>query len=138
MQYKLDGNMFFIKLGDGEDFLGRISEALESVGAGSGIILSCVGMLRESVLAYFRGEYLEKRIPDPMEIVSVEGNIAREDSERLQPHVHVALADDSLNVYGGHLRRAIVHNTAEIALLIPRGIKLVRRRIDSRIELFFE
>jgi hypothetical protein len=36
------------------------------------------------------------------------------------------------------LRRATVHNTAEIAMLIPRGVSLIRRRVGSRIELFIE
>lgn len=137
MRYKLVENMLFIKLDDGEDFLGSLCEILERV-ADSGIILSCVGMLRESVLAYFRGEYLEKALPSPMEIVSMEGNIARGGDGRLQPHVHAALADEILNVYGGHLRGAIVHNTAEVVIMIPRDVKLVRRRVDSRIELFIE
>lgn len=138
MRYKLDGNTLFIKMDDGEDFLRGLCEILERVGADSGIILSCVGMLRESVLAYFRGEYLEKALPSPMEIISVEGNIVRGDDERLQPHIHVALADEALNVYGGHLRRAIVHNIAEIMIMVPKGVKLVRRRINSKMELFFE
>jgi predicted DNA-binding protein with PD1-like motif len=138
MQCKVDGNVLFIKLDDGEDFLEEICRALESTGFGSGIILSCAGMLRESVLAYFRGEYVEKPFPNPMEIVSIEGNIARGDDGSLQPHIHVALADENLNVHGGHLRRATVHNTAEIAMLIPKGASLIRRRIGSRIELFIE
>jgi predicted DNA-binding protein with PD1-like motif len=138
MRCKLDGSILFVKLDDGEDFLGEICRALESTGFSSGIILSCAGMLRESVLAYFRGEYVEKPFPNPMEIVSIEGNIARGDDGSLQPHIHVALADENLNVHGGHLRRATVHNTAEIAMLIPKGVSLVRRSVGSRIELFIE
>lgn len=138
MRYKRDDHILFIKLDDGEDFLKGICKTLKSIGADSGVILSCAGMLRESVLAYFRGEYLEKAFPSPMEIVSVEGNIARGDDGEFHPHVHAALADEFLNICGGHLRRAIVHNTVEIALLIPRSVKLTRKIIDSRIELFFE
>ncbi|MEM2187835.1 MAG: DNA-binding protein [Nitrososphaerota archaeon] len=138
MRYRLAENMLFIKLDDGEDFLGGLCEIMEASGADSGIILSCVGMLRDTVLAYFRRDYLERALPSPMEIVSIEGNIARDDDGRLQPHVHATLADESLNVHGGHLRRATVHNTAEIAMMIPIGVKLVRKKIDSRIELFFE
>jgi predicted DNA-binding protein with PD1-like motif len=138
MRCKLDGSILFIKLDDGEDFLGEICRALESTGSSSGVILSCVGMMREIVLAYFKGEYIERALPSPMEIVSVEGNIAQGDDGSLQPHIHVALADESLKVYGGHLRRATVHNTAEIAMLIPRGVSLVKRRVNSRIELFIE
>lgn len=138
MRYRLVEGMLFIKLDDGEGFVEGLCEIMEKAGVYSGIILSCVGMLREVVLAYFRGEYIESVLPSPMEIVSMEGNIARGDDGGLQPHVHVALADESLNVYGGHLRRAIVHNTAEVAMMIPRDVKLVRRRVDSRIELLFE
>lgn len=138
MRFKLEGQILLLKLDDGEDFLGSLCEALEVEGVHSGFILSCAGMLRDSILAYFKGEYLERPLPNPMEIVSMEGNIARGDDGVLQPHVHVALADEALNVYGGHLRKATVHNTAEVAVLAPGKTRLIRRKVDSRLELFFE
>jgi predicted DNA-binding protein with PD1-like motif len=134
MRCKLDGNILFIKLDDGEDFLGEICRALESTGSSSGVVLSCAGMMRNTILAYYKGEYIERALPSPMEIISVEGNIARGDDGSLQPHIHVALADENLNVYGGHLRGAMVHNTAEIAILIPRDVSLIRRRTGLFIE----
>ena len=55
IRYKLDDQVLFVKLDDGEDFLGKICEALEKIGADSGVILSCAGMLRNILFAYFKG-----------------------------------------------------------------------------------
>ena len=138
MKYKVGGSILMVKLDDGEDFLERLHEALREAGVNSGVILSCAGMFRNSRIAFFKGEYAGRDFPEPMEIVSMEGNIALGEDGKIFPHIHVCLADESQKAHGGHLLGATVHNTAELAILILKDVKLLRRKTDSRVELQIE
>ena len=135
MRYKLSENILFIKFDDGEDFLKSVCAALEEAGIDVGVILSCVGMFRNTKVAFFKEEYVGRMLPDPMEIVSMEGNIALGEDNKPLPHIHVCLADGSMNVHGGHLIEATVHIRAELIVLILRGLKLLRRKTDLGMEL---
>jgi len=112
-----------LRLVDGEDLLGGLL-GLEVDGA---LILGGIGMVRNAVLGYWNGTaYEEHEIREPAELLSMQGNIARRDEERIV-HCHVSVARREGTVAGGHLLAATVANTAEIVLGVPRGIVLERR-----------
>lgn len=115
-----------IRMVDGEDLVAE----LLSVSVEGAVILGGIGMVRDARLAYWNGsEYEEHAVPEPTELLAMQGNIAlREGGRMLHCHLTVARRDGS--VTGGHLISATVANTAEIVLGLPSGIVL-ERRLDA-------
>jgi len=87
-----------------------------------------VGMLREVVLGYWEaGKYLEERIPEPVELLSLQGNIG-EGPEGVVVHLHVVVGEKGGKALGGHLLSATVHNTVEALVIGLSGVRLLRKR----------
>ena len=85
------------------------------------VVLSCVGSL-SSVNLRLAGakEYLT--IQKDFEIVSITGTISKG-----KAHIHMSVADEQGNVYGGHLKEeCIVNTTAEIVMGILENYKSER------------
>ena len=111
-----------VRLVDGE----QLEDELLLLAVPSAIILCGIGMVRDLDFGYWDGErYVPARIAEPVELLSLQGNIARHGGERAL-HAHVCVAGADGVARGGHLMSATVHNTAEIALRIPPGIVLAR------------
>jgi len=112
-----------IRLEDGEELI----PSLLALGIDSGIILNGVGMLRELQLGYWNGKsYDIKRIDEPVELLSLQGNFARKGEECVL-HCHSTVAKQSGVTLGGHVIGAIVNNTAEIFIHKLSGIALIRK-----------
>lgn len=112
-----------VRLQDGEELI----SCLAGLDVASGFILSGVGMLRDLELGYWNGTAYEvERIDEPVELLSLSGNLARRDGEPVV-HVHVAVARRGGRAFGGHVIRATVANTAEIFIRRLVGIALERR-----------
>lgn len=113
-----------VRLQDGEDLV----EALRTLAIDSALILTGIGMIREAELGYWNGaEYENHAHPAPAELISMQGNLARDESGAQIVHAHVALSGQDGTVRGGHLIAAIVHNTVELTLLPLEGITLKRK-----------
>ena len=113
-----------VRLQDGEDLV----EALRALGNASALILSGIGMVRNAELGFWNGEdYEVHAYPLPAELVSLQGNLASDNVGQRIVHAHLSLSTQDGLVGGGHLVRAIVHNTVEIGLLPLDGIALERR-----------
>ena len=50
-----------------------------------------------------------------MEITSLVGNVSQMDGE-VYLHIHVNIADENNNVFGGHLTSAVISATGEIII----------------------
>ena len=113
-----------VRLQDGEDLV----EALRRLDTDSALILSGIGMVRDAEWGYWNGEEYEVHAySKPAELISLQGNLALDNTGQRIAHAHLSLAGQDGTVYGGHLVRATVHNTAEIGLLPLVGIALERR-----------
>ncbi len=111
-----------VRLQDGE----RLPEALRELGA-FGVVVCGVGMLRDVVLGFWDGKgYREERIAEPVELLSLQGNIG-EGPEGVVVHLHVVVGREGGEALGGHLLSATVHNTAELAVFGLPGVRLLRR-----------
>lgn len=116
------GENLMVRLQDGE----RLPEALRELGA-FGVVVCGVGMLRDVVLGFWDGKgYREERIAEPVELLSLQGNIG-EGPEGVVVHLHVVVGREGGEALGGHLLSATVHNTAELAVLGLPGVRLLRR-----------
>lgn len=129
MRSEQDGELVIAKLDDGEDFFGSMREVAEKHDIGSGVIVNGIGMLKELVIGYFpgKGKYEETSFERPMELTSMQGNIATKDGGPVF-HVHVNLAGPDKRIHGGHLIKGTVNIVNEIAVLRTRGIRLSRRK----------
>jgi predicted DNA-binding protein with PD1-like motif len=117
------GEAVVVRLLDGE----KLPEALSHLPP-SGAVVCGVGMLREVVLGYWEaGKYLEERIPEPVELLSLQGNIG-EGPEGVVVHLHVVVGEKGGKVLGGHLLSATVHNTVEALVIRFSGVRLLRKR----------
>ena len=67
-----------------------------------------------------------------LEIVSIGGNINTMNGETYT-HFHISVADESGNVYGGHLTEAVISGTGELVLTEIEGT--VDRKFDEEIGL---
>ncbi|GIW68087.1 MAG: hypothetical protein KatS3mg099_035 [Candidatus Parcubacteria bacterium] len=100
-----------------------------------GAVLFAIGAVENPVVAYYRREdkrYEETELKGEWEVVSLLGNITRKEGRPFL-HAHAVLSDASGHTRGGHLVRATVAVTLEIALwhsAIPE------RSFDADIGLF--
>ncbi len=103
MRSEEDGGLIIAKLEDGEDFFESLREVASKHHIRSGVIINGIGMLRDSVIGYFpgHGAYEEEPLSKPMEMTSLQGNIATKDGDPVF-HVHVNLAGRDKQVHGGH------------------------------------
>jgi predicted DNA-binding protein with PD1-like motif len=112
----------FVRLADGESLV----DELLKLPLSSAVILCGIGMVRDLELGYWNGEaYVPTRISEPVELLSLQGSIARHGAGRAL-HAHICVAGEDGVARGGHLMSATVHNTAEIALRTQPGIVLER------------
>lgn len=117
------GNLLVVRFRDGEKFPG----ALLDLGIKAGAILGGVGMLRDLVLAYWNGtEYVRESVPEPVELLSLQGNFGTRDGE-IVVHAHVVVGREGGSALGGHLMGATVHNTAEVIVAELPGVVMERR-----------
>lgn len=98
------------KLADAE----RIGEAsFTAIGAVRDVVLGYIDLATKS---YVRREFGA----ESMELVSAIGNLARLDGEPVV-HCHATVGDREMQIYGGHLFRAVASVTVEIFLRVYDG-----------------
>jgi len=113
-----------VRFQDGEDLV----DALRTLGCDSALILTGIGMVRDVELGYWNGkEYEVHAHAAPAELISVQGNLALDETSVQIVHAHVSLSELDGSVHGGHLIRATAHKTVEMALLQLEGIALERK-----------
>lgn len=117
MKYFVLGPTYIIRLDRGDRIMDSLRSLCEQDRIGAGT-LNGLGTTSDAEIGWFdaeAGDYRTVRIAEPCEIVSLHGNIALVDGKP-SPHCHIALGDRGFRVRGGHLREAVVSETAEIVL----------------------
>lgn len=97
----------------------------------TGASLTAIGAFREVTLAYFDPEelaYQDIPVDEQVEVVSLIGDIAREDG---QPaiHAHVVVGHRDGRTTGGHLRSAVVWPTLEV--VVTETPEHLRKTLDE-------
>jgi len=116
------GANWVVRLQPGE----KLPDILRELGI-PGMVVCGVGMLKDVVIGFWDGKgYREERIAEPVELLSLQGNIG-EGPEGLVVHLHVVVGKEGGEAVGGHLLAASVHNTAEILVVGVPGVRLLRR-----------
>jgi len=118
MEYSESGNLIFARLQQGEDLFDSLRLICEACKLTVGIVISGIGMLKKVELNYFagKGDYSELFFPEPMELVSLTGNIIIEEGGH-NFHLHAVLARSNKEAVAGHLSKAKVNVTNEIVIM---------------------
>ncbi len=133
------GSIYCIRMLHGEDLLAQLNVIAEKQDLKNAIIINGVGMLKSAKIGYYRGgTYQIKTISDPAELVSTSGNMYINPAGKHEWHVHVALADRSHEMLGGHLLGGIVWNTAEIFIQTIPNAKFIKEMEDDNLRLNFK
>ena len=103
-----------MRLDKGEELHDAI-RSLSDHGINTAAITSGIGRIRETVIGFLdsKGIYQKVRLEEPMELLSMQGNLAPGPDGPFT-HIHIVASDDNHVVRGGHLFEAIVEVTAEI------------------------
>ena len=118
MQSKEKDKIILIRLFPDEDINEKIKEACKLYKVKSAVILSGLGQLKNFQLGYFKENkgYIINKFETPYELLSLTGNICKQDNEFII-HLHAVLSDEKKNVVGGHLFEGKVEITNEIVIL---------------------
>ncbi|GAB6182683.1 PPC domain-containing DNA-binding protein [Thermodesulfovibrio hydrogeniphilus] len=93
----------------GDEIIYEITKFLKENTIKSGLI-SGIGAVTKAKIGYYdqkNRQYITKEFDEPMEILSLKGNISLKDGEPF-PHVHVVLSKKDFSCIGGHLFEAYV------------------------------
>lgn len=116
-----------IALLKGEEIIQTMIDFCAKKGIKSGFFQG-IGGVSSVIIAHYNlksKRYRTEIYNEPMEIVSLQGIIARKD-DKPYVHCHGALADSAMRVYGGHVKEAIISATGEIVIRESEH-KLIRR-----------
>ena len=127
MKSKENENLIFIRLFPNEDVNTQIMNACKRHNVRTAVLISAIGQLQKVKIGYFKekGDYFPKMFEKPLEILSLTGNICKQNDEYI-PHFHIVVGDENKNAFGGHFIDGKVSVTAEIVLL-KNEINLYRK-----------
>lgn len=116
------GSDYVIRLDPGEEIVDSVTAFCQTVDipaasvSGIGAVSACeIGRY-----ALSEKRFVSKAYEGEFEIIALNGNITKKDGEPYV-HLHLALADEALNVHGGHLTSGVVSLTAEIVIKVLAG-----------------
>lgn len=128
MSFRKEGNLIAFRFEDGKDVIESLKRVAREHRVQSGMILSGIGMIRDFEISFYsreKGSYVTDQFNEPVELLSLSGNISLRNNETFF-HLHVALAKQDKSAIGGHLKKATVHNTLEGIIVKFSEIKLTR------------
>ena len=134
MEYRKMGDTWTVRLERGEEVLACLTElcARENIALGT---VTAIGAADEATLGLYdvpTQTYHSQTFAMPMEICSLTGNVTRKDGA-VYLHLHAALCDPQLRVWGGHVNRLRISATCELFVRELPGA--VGRRQDPAVGL---
>ncbi len=134
MKSKKIKNTYFLRLESG----GKIVETLKNFCSNNRIKCGYffgIGALDEAELAHYvvkNKKYTSKIFRQPLEIVSMNGNITTMNNE-VYLHCHITLSDKKMKVFAGHLKEGKISATCEIVLVKLNAT--VKRKYNEAVGL---
>ena len=118
MEFRRFGRDLIVRLDKGEGLHDAI-RSLSDHGISTAAITSGIGRVRGTEIGFLDsdGIYQKMKIEEPMELLSMQGNLAP-GPDGAFTHIHIVASDDDHVVRGGHLFEATVEVTAEIHMRI--------------------
>ena len=122
MDYKRFENTILARIDKGEEVLEQVRRIAEKEKISLADInaLGAVGDFTVGVFRTGEKKYYSNRFVGDFEIVSLHGTINTMDGE-FYAHLHMSAGDSDGNVFGGHLNKAVISATCEMAIHIIDG-----------------
>lgn len=125
MEWTRSGEDLFVRIDPNEEIHESLQNLADEIGFNAAAITSGIGRTRENQYGYMNeeGVYQRRNLSSPSELVSLSGNIARNQQGDAFTHIHCCWSDDGNNVHAGHMFQATVHVVAEIHIrILPKAI----------------
>ena len=122
MLYKKFENKYVIRLERGEEIVTSLKELCRKENIQLGMITG-LGAVGDVEIGYFETEtkkYHSKKITGDLEILNLNGNITMMNKE-VYLHLHITIANEELQAFGGHLNSAHISATGEIIIDVMEG-----------------
>ena len=131
MEYREDQGLIVARLHQDEDIFESLERICRACDVRTGVVLSGIGMLKQAELSYYvkQGRYATVLFPEPLELVSLAGNMLLQDGE-YKFHLHAVLARETKEALAGHLSGGKVNVTNEIVIL-KTDIPALRKLDDA-------
>lgn len=117
MKYKFDGFNWLVRLEKGELLVESLTKLITDRKLPSSWI-SGLGAATWAELGFYDlagKQYQWKKLDQPLEIVSLQGNVAWE-GDKLVLHLHGTFSDKEMRAFGGHVKELEVGGTCEVLL----------------------
>ena len=129
MEYRRFANKIIARIDKGEEILEKIKEIAlkENIKLAT---ISALGATNDFTVGVYKIEekkYYSNTFTGNFEIGSLTGTINTMNDE-FYTHIHMSAGNDSGEVFGGHLNRAIVSATCEMVITI----------VDGKVDRFFD
>ena len=129
MEYKKFANTIVARIDKGEEILESIKEIAlkENIKLANINALGATNDFTVGVYNIDEKKYYSNNFQGNFEIVSLTGTINTMNNE-FYTHIHMSAGNDSGEVFGGHLNRAVVSATCEMIINI----------IDGKVDRFYD
>lgn len=110
------GSQYLIILEKGENVVASLKGFCQKEGLVNGFFVG-LGAVDEAELAHYsvtEKKYSSFKLKEPLELVSLIGNVFLGPERELLVHVHASLGRPNGEVLGGHLVEAVISGTGEI------------------------
>ena len=134
MEHRRIGRDLFVRLDKGEELHSAI-RSLSEHGITAAALTSGIGRVRNTAIGFLDSEgiYQKLVVDEPMELLSMQGNLAPGPDGPFT-HIHIVASDDDHVVRGGHLFEATVEVTAEIHMRILGDDSTPMKREETESE----
>ena len=132
MKFKKIDKIYFVRIDSGEEIVTVLQKICDENQIRLGKI-SGIGAVRKATIGFFEmnnKQYHSTVLKGDFEITSLLGNITTM-NDKIYLHVHINLANEKNQTYGGHLNEAIVSATCEVIIEEFEGE--ANRRLDKNI-----
>lgn len=118
MEYREDKGLVMVRLHQNDDLFDCLKKVCAACDVTVGVLVSGIGMLKQAELNFYvkQGKYSTVLFPEPLELVSLTGNVILQEGD-YQFHLHAVLAKDNKEAVAGHLSKGKVNITNEIVIL---------------------
>ena len=116
------GNTVAVRLNIGEEISEQLKKVCKEYGIRAGSVIG-IGAVKGAVLGVYDIEskqYSENRFDSFMELCNLTGNVSEMNGD-CYLHLHVTLADEKGNAFGGHMKSAVIGAPAEIFITVLDG-----------------
>jgi len=137
MDFIRKGKHFILRIDKNEEIVEILKKFCKDNKIKLGVITG-IGAVNKAVIGLFKSDtkkFIKKEFNGDFEITALNGNITRMNDEEYL-HIHVNIADDNFNTYGGHFSSGIVSGTCEIVITQIDGEVLRKFNEETGLNLF--